>query len=49
MARKIHMQDQAGHHKVEEIMSHNYGRGSMEMWMATFTVLGIFLLLGAYW
>ena len=45
MQRKIHMQDQAGANKVEAIMRHNYGRGSMEMWTATFTVVGIFLLM----
>ena len=49
MQRKIHMQDQAGANKVVAIMRHNYGRGSMEMWTATFTVVGIFLLMGMYW
>jgi hypothetical protein len=48
MSRKIHMQDQVGHHKVEEIMSH-YNGYSMEMWGLKILMLAIFLLLGAYW
>ena len=45
MQRKIHMQDQIGANKVEAIMRHNYGRGSMEMWTVKFAVVGMFLLL----
>lgn len=49
MPRKIHMQDQVGHNKVEEIMSHDYGQSSQELWMMKFAVIGLFLLVGVYW
>ena len=48
MPRKIHMRDQVGANKVEEIM-HHYDEGSLEMWTVKFAVVGIFLLLGVYW
>ncbi len=45
---KIHMQDQVGRHKVDEIMSH-YDYCSIDMWTVKFMVVGVFLLLGVYW
>ncbi len=48
MPKKIHMRDQVGANKVEEIM-HHYDRCSMEVWMMKFMVIGMFLLLGVYW
>ena len=48
MPRKIHMQDQVGHNKVEEFMSHYHGY-SMEMWSLKVLVLAMFLLAGVYW
>jgi hypothetical protein len=49
MPRKVHMQDQVGHSKIEEIMNHNYGQSSLELWMMKFAVIGLFLVLGIYW
>ena len=49
MPRRIHMQDQAGVNKIEEIMRHDYGRCSLELWTMKFMVVGLFLLLGVYW
>ncbi len=49
MPRKVHMQDQVGYNKVEEIMSHDYGKCPMELWAVKFAVLGMFLLVGLYW
>jgi len=46
--RRIHMRDQAGTNKVEEIM-HHFDRCSVEMWTGKFMAIGIILLLGAYW
>jgi len=48
MQRKIHMRDQVGANKIEEIMTH-YDRCSMDEWMVKFAVVGMFLLLGVYW
>ena len=48
MQRKIHMRDQVGANKIEEIMTH-YDRCSMEEWAVKFAVIGVFLLLGVYW
>lgn len=48
MQRKIHMRDQVGANKIEEIMTH-YDRCSMEEWMVKFVLIGMFLLLGVYW
>ncbi len=51
MQRTIHMRDQVGANKIEEIMRHydHYGRCSMEIWTMKFVVLGMFLMLGVYW
>ena len=51
MKRRIHMRDQVGANKVEEIMHHydNYHGCSMEMWTMKFMLIGSFLLLGVYW
>lgn len=49
MPRRIHMQDQVGANKIEEIMHHDYGRCSMDLWAMKFMIVGIFLLLGVYW
>lgn len=49
MPRKIHMQDQVGYNKVEEIMSHNYGQSSLELWMTKLAVMGLFVALGIDW
>lgn len=49
MPRKIHMQDQVGHNKIEEIMSHDYGQSLIELWAMKFVVIGLFLLVGVYW
>ncbi len=51
MQRRIHMRDQVGANKIEEIMRHydHYGRCSMEIWTMKFVVLGMFLMLGVYW
>ncbi len=48
MQRKIHMRDQVGANKIEEIMTH-YDRCLMEEWTVKFAVIGVFLLLGVYW
>jgi len=48
MQRKIHMQDQVGHNKVEEFMSH-YDGYSMEMWDLKVLVLAMFSLVAVYW
>jgi hypothetical protein len=48
MPRKVHMRDQVGANKVEEIMRH-YDRCSMEIWTVKFAVVRGFLLLGVYW
>ncbi|CAA9891580.1 hypothetical protein METHB2_440026 [Candidatus Methylobacter favarea] len=47
MSRKIHMQDQVGVNKVEEIMRH-YGQCPLDLWAVKFAVAGLFLLLGVY-
>lgn len=47
MQRKIHMRDQVGANKIEEIMTH-YDRCSMEMWLVKFVLIGG-VLLGIYW
>ncbi|WAK04624.1 hypothetical protein [Methylobacter sp. YRD-M1] len=49
MPRRIHMQDQVGANKIEEIMRHDYGQCSVEQWALKFAVVGAFLLLGVYW
>jgi hypothetical protein len=51
MVRRIHMRDQVGANKVEEIMHHydHYYGCSMEMWSMKFLVIGAFILLGVYW
>lgn len=49
MPRRIHMQDQVGANKIEEIMRHDYGQCSLELWVAKFSVVGAFMLLGVYW
>jgi predicted nucleic acid-binding Zn ribbon protein len=48
MPRKIHMRDQVGANKIEEIMTH-YDRCSMDEWMVNFVLIGVFLLVGVYW
>ncbi len=48
MQRKIHMRDQVGANKIEEIMTH-YDRCSMDEWMVKFVLIGVFLLVGVYW
>jgi hypothetical protein len=48
MQRRIHMRDQVGGNKVEEIM-HHYDHYSMDMWTMKFMVIGVFLLVGVYW
>jgi predicted nucleic acid-binding Zn ribbon protein len=47
MSRKIHMQDQAGHHKVEEIMSHYQGH-SLDMLSLKVLIMALFLLVMVY-
>ncbi len=42
MQRKIHMRDQVGTNKIEEIMTH-YDRCSMEEWMVKFVLIGVFI------
>jgi hypothetical protein len=49
MPKKIHMQDQVGYNKVEEIMSHDYGRNPLALWGMKVLVIGLFLALGIYW
>lgn len=51
MPRRIHMRDQVGANKVEEIMHHydHYHYCSTDMWTVKFVVVGVFLLLGVYW
>ncbi len=49
MTRRIHMQDQVGANKIEEIMRHNYGQCAMEQWTLKFALVGVFLLLGVSW
>lgn len=49
MPRKIHMLDQVGHSKVNEIMNHNYGQSFLDQWATKCTVIGLFLLVGVYW
>jgi hypothetical protein len=48
MPRKVHMRDQVGAKKVEEIMRH-YDQCSMEIWTVKFVLFAAFLLLGVYW
>jgi hypothetical protein len=49
MPRKIHMRDQVGTNKVEEIMRH-YGLCPLELWAVKFAVVGVVLVvMGAYW
>jgi hypothetical protein len=49
MTRRIHMQDQVGANKIEEIMRHDYGQCVMEQWALKFALIGMFLLLGVSW
>jgi hypothetical protein len=48
MQRRIHMRDQVGANKIEEIMTH-FDRCSMEMWGMKVLLLAVFLLLGVSW
>jgi hypothetical protein len=48
MPRKIHMRDQVGAKKVEEIMRH-YDRCYGELWAMKALLLTAFLLVGVYW
>lgn len=48
MSKNVHMRDQVGTKKVEEIMRH-YDRCSMEMWATKLMIIGMFLLIGVYW
>ncbi|MDD5463445.1 MAG: hypothetical protein PHG00_17840 [Methylococcales bacterium] len=47
MIRKIHMQDQAGHHKVEAIMRHYQGT-SLAMLSLKVLIMALFLLAMVY-
>jgi|GEM_PF-1213830 hypothetical protein len=49
MARRIHMQDQVGANKVEEIMHHDSIRWAIEQWAVKLAVIGLFLLIGVDW
>lgn len=49
MLRKIHMQDQVGYDKVEEIMSHDYDQSFLDHWLMKCAVIGLFLLVGVSW
>lgn len=48
MQKRIHMMDQVGTNKVEEIMTH-FDRCTLRMWSVKFMVVGVFLLLGVSW
>ncbi len=50
MTRRIHMRDQVGANKIEELMHHyDHYYCSMDMWTMKFIVVGAFLMLGVYW
>jgi hypothetical protein len=46
--RRIHMQDQVGANKIEELMHHYDHYSAMDMWTMKFVVVGAFLMLGVY-
>ena len=48
MQRRVHMMDQVGTNKVEEIMTH-FDRCTLRLWGGKFMVVGVFLLLGVSW
>ena len=48
MTRRIHMRDQVGANKIEELMHHYDNYSAMDMWTMKFVVVGAFLMLGVY-
>lgn len=48
MSKNVHMQDQVGVNKIEEIMHHYDGR-LIEIWATKLMIIGMFLLIGVYW
>ncbi len=48
MIKSVHMRDQVGVNKVEEIM-HHYDDYSIKTWMIKVMIIGLFLLIGVCW